>query len=182
MVKFADDTTVVGLISRNDETHYNEEVQRLVMWWSDNDLVLNTTKTKEFIVDYRRTRKMTPPPLHIHGEEVENVNNIKFLGLYITNDRTWTVNTHYLVKKAQQRLFFMRKLKKAKVPSQLLVNFYRSIIESIFCHCITVWYTSSTIQNRRDLARIVKSAQRILRYRAIRTRTNRLRNSFFPEP
>jgi len=164
---------------------------------------------------------MTPPPLHIHGEEVENVNNIKFLGLYITNDRTWTVNTHYLVKKAQQRLFFMRKLKKAKVPSQLLVNFYRSIIESILCHCITVWFTSSTIQNRRDLARIVKSAQRIVgtklpdldniyasrlyrkasniikdsthpghrlfkplpsgkRYRAIRTRTNRLRNSFFP--
>ncbi len=164
---------------------------------------------------------MTPPPLHIHGEEVENVNNIKFLGLYITNDLTWTINTHYLVKKAQRRLFFLRKLKKAKVPSQLLVNFYRSIIESILCHCITVWYTSCTIQNRRDLARIVKSAQRIVgtklpdldkiyaihlykkassiikdsthpghrlfeplpsgkRYRAIRTRTNRLRNSFFP--
>ncbi len=126
------------------------------------------------------------------------------------------------MKKAQQqRLFFLRKLKKAKVPSQLLVNFYRSIIESIFCHCITVWYTSCTIQNRRDLARIVKSAQRIVgtklpdldniyasrlyrkasniikdsthpshrlfeslpsgqRYRAVITRTNRLRNSFFP--
>ncbi len=62
MIKFADDTTVVGLISGNDETHYNEEVQHLVMWCSDNDLVLNTTKTKEIIVDYRITRKMTPPP------------------------------------------------------------------------------------------------------------------------
>ncbi len=63
MVKFADDT-VVGLISGNDETHYKEEVQHLVMWCSDNDLVLNTTKTKEIIVDYRRTRKndSSPPP------------------------------------------------------------------------------------------------------------------------
>ncbi len=130
------------------------------MWCSDNDLVLNTTKTKEIIVDYRRTRKMTPPPLHRHGGEVENVNN-KFLGLYITNDLTLTVDTHCLVK-AQQRLFLLRKLKKANVPSQLLVNFYRSIIESILCHCITVWYTSCTIQNQRDLARIVKSAQRIV--------------------
>ncbi len=105
---------------------------------------------------------MTPPPLslHIHGEEVENVNNIKFLGLYITNDLTWTVNTHYLVKKAQQRLFFLSKHKKAKVPSQIFVNFYRSIIESILCHCIIVWYTSCTIQNQRDLAQIVKIAQR----------------------
>ncbi len=162
---------------------------------------------------------MTPPPLHIHGGEVENVNN-KFLCLYITNDLTLTVDTHCLVK-AQQRLFLLRKLKKANVPSQLLVNFYRSIIESILCHCITVWYTSCTIQNQRDLARIVKSAQRIVgtklpdldsiyasrlykkasniikdsthpgnrlfeplpsgkRYRAIRTRTNRRRNSFIP--
>ncbi len=63
MVKFAEDTTVVGLISGNDETHYNEEVQHLVKWCSDHDLVLNTTKTKEIIVDYRRTRKMTHPPL-----------------------------------------------------------------------------------------------------------------------
>ncbi len=71
----------------------------------------------------------------------------KFLGLYITNDLTLTVDTHCLVK-AQQRLFLLRKLKKANVPSQLLVNFYRSIIESILCHCITVWYTSCTIQNQ----------------------------------
>ncbi len=62
VVKFADDTTVVGLLSANNETHYNEEVQHLVKLCSDNDLVLNTTKTKEIIVDYRRTRKMTPPP------------------------------------------------------------------------------------------------------------------------
>ncbi len=125
------------------------------------------------------------------------------------------------MKKAQQRLFFLRKHKKVKVPSQIFVNFYRSIIESILCHCIIVWYTSCTIQNRRDLAQIVKIAQRIVgtkfpdldniyssrlhtnasniikdsthpshrlfeplpsgnRYRAVRTRTNRLRNSFFP--
>ncbi len=88
MVKFADDTTVVGLISGNDKTHYNEEVQRLVMWWSDNDLVLNTTKTKEVIVDYRRTRKITPPSLHIHGEEVENVNNIKTTSLVCISQMT----------------------------------------------------------------------------------------------
>ncbi|KAK3545736.1 hypothetical protein QTP70_011332 [Hemibagrus guttatus] len=159
IVKFADNTTVVGLISGNDETHYREKVQDLTEWCVD--LVLNTTKTKEIVVDYRRTQKMTPPPLHINGAEVEKVNNIKFLGLHITKDLTWTINTTYLVKKAQQRLFFLRKPKKAKVPSQLLVNFYRSTIESILCHCITVWYTSCTTENRRDLARIIKTSQKI---------------------
>ncbi|KAI3354371.1 hypothetical protein L3Q82_018898, partial [Scortum barcoo] len=53
IVKFADDTTIVGLISDNDETHYREEIQHLTQWCSNNNLILNTSKTKEVIVDYR---------------------------------------------------------------------------------------------------------------------------------
>ncbi|KAI3354701.1 hypothetical protein L3Q82_019193 [Scortum barcoo] len=36
IVKFADDTTIVGLISDNDETHYREEIQHLTQWCSNN--------------------------------------------------------------------------------------------------------------------------------------------------
>ena len=57
-VKFADDTTIVGLISDNNETHYREKVQHLVSWCSESDLVMNTIKTKEIIVDLRRARKI----------------------------------------------------------------------------------------------------------------------------
>jgi len=39
------------------------------------------------------------------------------------------------VKKAQQRLFLLRKLKQAGLPPELLGNFYRSVIESILCQC-----------------------------------------------
>uniref|UniRef100_A0AAZ1X8U9 Reverse transcriptase domain-containing protein n=1 Tax=Oreochromis aureus TaxID=47969 RepID=A0AAZ1X8U9_OREAU len=221
IVKFADDTTIVGRISDNNESHYRDGVQHLIKWCGNNDLVLNTAKIKEIVVDYRRAKKTTLPPLHINGEEVERVNDIKFLGLHITKDLTWTINTSHLVKKAQQRLFFLRKLKKANVPTQLLVNFYRSTIESILYHCITVWYFSCTAENCQALTRIVKTAQGIIgtkllnldtvyasrlqkrasciikdpthpghrlfvplpsgkRYRAIRTHTNRLKNSFFP--
>ncbi|KAI3367873.1 hypothetical protein L3Q82_026708 [Scortum barcoo] len=51
VVKFADNTTIVGLISDNDETHYREEIQHLTQWCSNNNLVLNTSKTKEDIID-----------------------------------------------------------------------------------------------------------------------------------
>jgi hypothetical protein len=46
IIKFADDTTVVGLITDNDETAYREEVRDK-----------NVSKTKELIVDYRKTSK-----------------------------------------------------------------------------------------------------------------------------
>ncbi|KAI3351361.1 hypothetical protein L3Q82_005900 [Scortum barcoo] len=95
--KFADDTTVVGLISDNDETHYREEIQHLTQWCSNNNLVLNTIKTKEVIVDYRRSRRTEHAPLLIHGEAVERVNNIKFLGIHITSDLIWSMNTAHLL-------------------------------------------------------------------------------------
>ncbi|KAI3363758.1 hypothetical protein L3Q82_001370 [Scortum barcoo] len=84
-VKFADDTTILDLILDNDETHYREEIQHLTQWRTEH------------------------APLLIHGEAVERVNNIKFLGIHITFDLTWSMNTAHLVKKAQQRLFFLRK-------------------------------------------------------------------------
>ena len=53
-IKFADDTSVVGLISYNDEPAYREEVRALGVWCQENNLTLNVNKTKEMIVDFRR--------------------------------------------------------------------------------------------------------------------------------
>jgi len=46
IVKFADDRTVVGLISKNNESAYKEEVQRLMVWCKVNNLKLNIKKQK----------------------------------------------------------------------------------------------------------------------------------------
>ncbi len=54
IVKFADDTTVIGLITDNDETAYTEEVSTLTKWCQENHLSLNIAKTNELVVDYRR--------------------------------------------------------------------------------------------------------------------------------
>jgi hypothetical protein len=51
IIKFADDTTVVGLITNNDETPYREEVRDLAVWCQDNNFSINVIKTKEMIVD-----------------------------------------------------------------------------------------------------------------------------------
>ncbi|XP_056610032.1 uncharacterized protein LOC130427021 [Triplophysa dalaica] len=66
-IKFADDTTVIGLISNNDETAYREEVRHLATWCSNNNLLLNTSKTKEIIVDFRKAKGGTHDPIHINS-------------------------------------------------------------------------------------------------------------------
>ena len=70
IIKFADDTTVVGLIINNNGTAYREEVRALVGWSQENNL--NVNKTKELIVDYR-TQQREHAPIHIDGAAVERV-------------------------------------------------------------------------------------------------------------
>jgi hypothetical protein len=78
VIKFANDTTVVGLITDNDETAYREEVRHLTMWCNDSNLSLNVIKTKEMIVDYRK-RTADYAPILIDGAIVEQVESFKFL-------------------------------------------------------------------------------------------------------
>ena len=63
IIKFADDTTVEGLITDNDETAYWEEVRDLAGRCQNNNLSLNVTKTKEIIGDYRKRRTKHAPIL-----------------------------------------------------------------------------------------------------------------------
>ncbi|KAI5619394.1 gastrula zinc finger protein XlCGF28.1-like [Silurus asotus] len=157
-IKFADDTTVIGLITNNDETAYREEIQHLATWCNNNNLLLNTSMTKELTVDFRREARGTHDTTHINGMAVERVSSFKFLGIHISADLSWNINTSSLVKKAHQRLFFLRTLKKNQLSSDILVNFYRCAVES---DCVTVWYGSCSAAERKALQRVVKTAQRI---------------------
>ena len=60
IIKFADDTTVVGLITNNDETAYREEGRALAEWCQENSLSLKINKTKELIVHFRKQRRARP--------------------------------------------------------------------------------------------------------------------------
>ncbi len=80
IIKFADDTKVVGLISNHDETHYREEVAQLAEWCGANNLSLNVEKTKEVVLDFRRRNSIDHPPLTIDCSTVERVSSTKFLG------------------------------------------------------------------------------------------------------
>eukprot|EP00061_Rhincodon_typus_P008649 g31447.t1 len=106
--KFADDTTMVGLILNNDELEYREEIEGLALWYNDNNLSLNISKTKELIIDFRK-KGAEHTPICINRAEFDSV---KFPGVTITNNLSWTSHLDATAKKAQQHLFFLRQLRK----------------------------------------------------------------------
>ncbi|KAI3370782.1 hypothetical protein L3Q82_007318 [Scortum barcoo] len=221
IVKFADDTAVVGRIANNDESNYRQEVEHLEGWCRQNNLCINVKKTKEMIVDFRRGRHL-PSPLYIGGTAVEVVSSFRYLGVHISDDLTWSKNTSCLIRKAHQRLYFLRRLRRAGLGSSVLTSFYRCVVESVLSSCIIVWHGSCSAAEKKALQRVVKAAQRTVgrslpttmdiytsrcrkrascimkdpthtahalfvplpsgrRLRSIKSRTTRLRNSFFPE-
>ncbi|KAI3365764.1 hypothetical protein L3Q82_000708 [Scortum barcoo] len=173
------------------------------------------------IVDFRRGRHL-PSPLYIGGTAVEVVSSFRYLGVHISDDLTWSKNTSCLIRKAHQRLYFLRRLRRAGMGSSVLTSFYRCVVESVLSSCIIVWHGSCSAAEKKALQRVVKAAQRTVgcslptttdiytsrcrkrascimkdpthtahalfvplpsgrRLRSIKSRTTRLRNSFFPE-
>ncbi|KAK3572527.1 hypothetical protein QTP86_034317 [Hemibagrus guttatus] len=137
LLKFADDTTLIGLISDGDESAYRGEIDRLVSWCSMNNLELNSLKTVEMIVDFRKNPAPLPPVI-LCDSLVSSAESFHFLGTTITKELKWEQNIRSLTKKAQQRMYFPRQLKKFLLPVNMLVNFYTAIIESILTSSITV--------------------------------------------
>ncbi len=112
-------------------------------------------------MDFRRN----PPaltPLIIMNSTVTAVESFRFLGTTISQDLKWDNHIESIVKKAQQRLYFLRQLRKFNLPQELLKQFYSAIIESVLCTSITVWFSSATKSDLRKLQRVVRTAEQII--------------------
>ena len=81
ILKFADDTSIQGLMSMSDNSYFLE-IQRFVDWCQANFLTLNVSKTKEIIIDFRLLKEIHPPVV-INEQTVEIVDKYKYLGLVI---------------------------------------------------------------------------------------------------
>ncbi len=98
---------------------------------------------------------------------VERVSSFKYLSVNISEDLTWTAHIQTQVKKARQRLYHLRQLRKFRVSPAILKTFYSGAIESVLTQCISVWYTNATNQDCKALQRVVCLAERISGYALI---------------
>lgn len=59
-----------------------------MVWFGNNRLLLNVAKTKDTVVDFRRT-KAKLNTISILGEEVVEVERFKYLGVHMDNKLDW---------------------------------------------------------------------------------------------
>ena len=160
ILKYADDTVVLGAISDSDEHGYRQEIHNVIEWCSENQLVLNASKTKEIVFDFRH-RSLCQYPVFINNEAVELVDKYKYLGVMIDDKLRWEENTDKLYKKGQQRLYYLRKLKYFHMDTELLRLFYSSVVQSAITFGIVCWWSSLSVKNKIKLDRVKRAAERV---------------------
>ena len=67
----------------------------------------------------------------IDGVAVEQVESFKFLGVHISDKLTWSKHTKTVVKRTQQNLLPLRRLKRFGMDPQILKRFYSCTLESM---------------------------------------------------
>ena len=102
-------------------------------------------------------------PMLINGTAVETIQNIKFLGIHVANNLSWSLLTSSLVKKAHQSLHFLWRLRRAHLNPSILTTFYRGPIENVLTSSTSLWYENSNTSDRKALRRVVRTAGRTIR-------------------
>ena len=85
IIKYADDTAIVGKVNNDDSNDFMAQVNNFVSWCNDNFLNLNVKKTKEMVIDFR-VKNHVPDTIVIANEQVERVKEYMYIGMIIDDN------------------------------------------------------------------------------------------------
>jgi hypothetical protein len=157
-IKYVDDTTIwETCTTESSSSNLQNAANQAMSWCSKNNMKLNTEKTKEMIVYYGK-KKINFSPLLMESNKLERVNKSKVLGVIINDTLTWADHIDYICSKASKRLYFLRLLKRAKVPPNDIIQVYNSIIRSLLEYACEIWHPGLTKQQSNQLEMIQKRA------------------------
>ena len=161
--KYADDTALVGFLKSDNSSlsGFEEEVVSFINWCSDNFLDINVTKTKDMVIDFRRSGGEVPLT-YVNNVPIERVQTYKYLRIEIDDQLKFNECAIVKVKKLQQRMFFLRKLKSFNVDCHVLQLFYKTILQSILSFGLICVFGNMRNQDQCKLQRMIKMASRVI--------------------
>ena len=130
------------------------------MWGESNYLELNVKKTKEMIVDFRRTH-CDHEPLVINNVAVDVVESYKYLGTMIDDKFTFNQHAENVFKKSNSRMYCLRQLKKLDVDNKIVQLFFTSVVQSVINFSISCWYGNCSVEAKDKLARILRNCEKL---------------------
>ena len=145
-ILFADDTTGIYNSPSLDEafTVINNEINSLYIWFSSNNLQLNASKTKLVLFMTRQKETHLPPDLtaeyqlKINDTKIALSPTVKFLGLHLDKNLTFTKHIFEITKKITKGLYVLSRAAKV-LPTKVLIMLYSSVILPYLNYGLLAW-------------------------------------------
>ena len=129
-------------------------------WTKDNLMKLNQAKCNFMVFSRSKTEFATR--LLIDDQAIDRISVSKLLGIWISDDLSWSRNTQEICKKAYSRLGMLTKLKYVGVSTEDLLDIYILFIRSVTEYCAVVFHSSLTIQQTEKIERIQKTSLKVI--------------------
>lgn len=143
---FADDTI---LFSENCDINdliltINKDLDKIYKWLCHNSLSVNVKKTKLMILKPKQTVLDTynHNGIIIANEQVEQVNEYKYLGVVIDETLSFSSHANYITKKVARKINLLCRLGK-NLSSWTRLLIYKTIVLPHFNFCSTILYMFS---------------------------------------
>lgn len=154
---FADDTSLSYESTDSNQLiqQMTDDMEKLQMYFAENLLSLNISKTKYMIFKSARSRPPANLSLVVNSETIEKVETFKYLGLTFDANLTWYSHISKLQSEISSTCGLLRKVSKYLPTKQMLIV-YHAFVQSKLQYMVSIWGAASkfkimslqTIQNR----------------------------------
>ena len=112
------------------------EMKLIDRWLVSNKLSINIEKTKVMLFSTPNLNVGGKHSLSIRNKQIDQVNSLKFLGVFIHNNLSWSLYMKYLISKLRSCYDVVCKIK-SLVNEDSLLLLYHSLINSHLQYCIS---------------------------------------------
>ena len=140
MLLFADDIALYRCIKSSvDYWKLQLDITALVDWISRHYLSLQPSKCSYMLITRKKACSIPPPILYVSGTPLQLVSSVRYLGIQLNCDLSWSPHISNLCTKARQLvgLLYHRFYKHASTPT--LLQLYKAFIRPHLEYCAIVW-------------------------------------------
>lgn len=163
MVLYADDTAIFYAAKSMEEVEsvLVSEMNKIEQWLQCNKLTLNASKSK-YMLFGTTARINSTQDLHIQvkGTDIKRTSAIKYLGLWLDENLTWSTYIDKLCKNVSRRLSLLSRVRRF-IDIKTLNLLYNALVLPKFDYCDVVWSNCNQTMSQK-LQRLQNRAGRII--------------------
>ena len=136
---FADDTIIYSFGSNVEELSYKMQgaLDSIMPWYMTNRLSINVNKSAAMLIG-RPSQVHDDIDVQINDVRIEQVQSLKYLGIYIDNKLSWDVQCDKLCSNVAGKISVLRRIRQFCRPSTLKL-IYERMIQPTFDYACSVW-------------------------------------------